>query len=322
MTADDRRPMPPLPPPAHPDLDTLADLHADALDAGTAARARSHLSSCAQCTGVLAALDTVQGELHGLPVPTMPAPVAARLDASLADLRRGDLPTSSQPTPTLTPSPVRPDASPAGAAGSRPTGAAGSGAGRGAARPGGAESGGVADLAAARVTRRRRRNRSLGAVAAAVAVIAAGASVTALVRTGGGSDSAGTTAAGSAADSAAQPQASAAAGSPQLTVPAYTEETLRSALPTIAQQSAVGLITGRGDTGPAGPMASAALRTACAGTINGSSGDLQAVQRILWQGKLAYVFVFVQDGRPTGYVVANDCGSPSALPHSVLDTVS
>ncbi|HEV7653335.1 MAG TPA: hypothetical protein VGP36_01175 [Mycobacteriales bacterium] len=318
MTADDRRPMPP---PAHPDLDTLADLHADALDAGTAARARSHLPSCAQCTGVLAALDTVQGELHGLPVPTMPAAVAARLDAALADLRRGDLPTSSQPAPT--PSPVRPGASPAGAAGSRPTGAAGSGTGRGVARPGGgAESGGVADLAAARGTRRRRRSRSLGAVAAAVAVIAAGASVTALVRTGGGSDSAGTTAAGSAADSAAQPQASAAAGSPQLTVPAYTEETLRSALPTIAQQSAVGLITGRGDTGPAGPMASAALRTACAGTINGSSGDLQAVQRILWQGKLAYVFVFVQDGRPTGYVVANDCGSPSALPHSVLDTVS
>ena len=42
MTADDRRPMPPLPPPLHPDLDTLADLHADALDPATQLGIHAH----------------------------------------------------------------------------------------------------------------------------------------------------------------------------------------------------------------------------------------------------------------------------------------
>lgn len=313
MTADDRRPMPPPPPPAHPDLDTVADLQAEALDGPAAERVRDHLAACPQCSGVLAALDGVRDELRALPTPAMPAAVASRLDAALADLRRTGLPTPDQavrpqPAPDRTGAPVG-DARPAA----------------------------VGDLAAVRERRRRRLTRSLGGVAAAVAVIAAGASVTALIRTGGGADNSASTAAGTAASTAAGSARSGtkdSAGAAEvpsdgtlgpgiaLAVPSYDRSTLRSALPTIAQQSAVSIITGGGDTGPAGVMADTARRTACAGTIRGTSGELQAVQRIRYEGKPAYVFVFEDNGRQTGYVVSDACGISSALPATVLDTVS
>jgi hypothetical protein len=239
----------------------------------------------------------------------MPAAVASRLDATLADLRRAGPPTPGQP--------VRPRAAPGRTGSSSPV------AGTGPAT--------VGDLDAARERRRRRLTRSLGGVAAAIAVIAAGASVTALIRTGGGSAENNTSSAAGSARSGTKDSAGAGAVPPDastlspgitLAVPSYDRSTLRSALPTIAQQSAVNIITGRGDTGPAGVMADTARRTACAGTIRGSSGELQAVQRIRYDGMPAYVFVFDDNGQQTGYVVSDTCGISSALPATVLDTVS
>jgi hypothetical protein len=303
MTADDRRP---VPPPPHPELDTLADLHAGALDRASAERVRPHVSSCALCTGVLAALDTVRRELHERPSPPMPAAVATRLDATLAELRRGEVPAAGRPAPDL-----------------------------GAADLGAADLGatdlGATDLGAARERRRRRLVRGLGAVAAAVAVIAAGASVTALIRTGGGNDKATSTAAGAGsagsagtADSAGQPAPAEGTRSaaPSIAIPTYDRNTLRTALPSIAQESALSIITGPGDTGRAGAMADTGRRTACAGTIRGSRGQLQAVERIRYEGMPAYVFVFDDNGQQTGFVVSDDCGTSTAFPASVLDTVS
>jgi hypothetical protein len=319
MTADDPRP---VPPPPHPELDTLAELQAGALDGASAERLRPHVSSCAQCAGVLAALETVRRELHELherPSPPMPATVAARLDATLADLRRGEVPAAGRPAPVRsgsgTADPTRlPDRT---APRSGPPAEVGARAGAGSA----------ADLNAARERRRRRLVRGFGAVAAAVAVIAAGASVTALVRTGGTDNSTSSAAgsAGTAADSAGQAAAPAEgtrSAAPSIAIPTYDRNTLRTALPSIAQESAVSVITGRDDTGRAGAMADTGRRTACAGTIRGSRGQLQAVERIRYEGMPAYVFVFDDNGKRTGFVVSDECGTSTAFPASVLDTVS
>jgi Putative zinc-finger len=299
MTADDRRAGPPLPPPAHPDLDTLADLHADALDPSTADRVRAHVSSCPRCGPVLAALDGVRDELRALPVPPVPASVAARLDATLADLRRTDLPASRQPVPVA-------------------------GAGPRVAHPDRTD-----ELGPARERRQRRLGRSLGAVAAAVAVIAAGASVTALVRSStSNNDSA--TSAGSAAGAPVLPAPAAGSATPlgtdeqapTVAIPSYDKNTLRIALPSIVQRSAVEIITGEGDTGPAGVMADTARRTACAGTIPGGRGEPRAVLRIRYENRPAYVFVFESGGARTGVVVPDDCGENPVVPAAVLGTVS
>jgi hypothetical protein len=326
MTADDRRP--PLPPPAHPDLDTLADLHADALDASTAERVRAHASSCPRCGPVLAALDGVRAELRALPVPSMPAAVVARLDATLADLRSADLPTSGH-IAAASAGPAT-GASPAGAT---PASTA-AGAGRGREVAEGDEEAAwresvrrLDQLELARDRRRRRLARSLGSVAAAVAVIAAAASVTAVVRsgTGGGSDSSAAGGAGTAADSGTLPAPAAGRNSsstPLSLPPDYNQETLRAALPSIVQRSAVSIITGESETGPAGAMADAGRRTACAGSLGSDRGELRAVQQIRYRGTPAYVFVFENGGTRTGVVVAENCGLSSGLPASVLGTVS
>lgn len=322
MTADDRRPMPPLPPPLHPDLDTLADLHADALDLSTAERVRVHVRGCAQCYGVLSALDAVGAELRGLPTPAMPAAVVARLDATFADLRRGardDSPGALRPLLSAAPTP--PDrgshADPGAPADRTPGDRTGAGGPGDRAAP--------VDLAAARERKRRRRTRSLGAVAAAVAVIAAGSSITAIVRASTSGSDSGVSAAAGGSDSAEQLPAAGTAtpnlGGP-LTIPSYDRSTLRADLPAILRQSAVSIITGRGDTGPAGAMADTGRRTACANTIRGSSGELQGVLRIRYEGRPAYVFVFTDGDRRTAYVVSDDCGTSPALPAAVLDTVS
>lgn len=182
------------------------------------------------------------------------------------------------------------------------------------------------DLAFAREMRRRRRSRRLSAVAAAFVLLAAGASVGALVR-------AGTNSADNAATGAAAPldteqgAGDGAGGSASVApggvgIPSYSKDSLRASLPRIERDSAVEIITGRGDTGPAGAMADTARRTACAGTIRGSSGDLRAVRRITYDGRPAYVFVFATAGRLTAYVVSDECGTSPALPAAVLDTVS
>jgi hypothetical protein len=304
MTADDRRPVPPAP--LHPDLDTLADLHADALDRSTAERVRQHVRTCARCAQTLAALDSVGSRLRALPDPPIPAAVAARLDATLADLRRAE---PVRPRPVAPAGPAGPATGPRERIGEpvepRSTGAPER----------------VADLARARDRRQRRRARLLGSVAAAAAVLAGAASVTAIVRAGGGSDNADTAAAGAAPDSATEQLPSVLPSAPgvAVSIPSYDRESLRADLPRI-QQSAAGIITGR--TSEAGVMADPARRTACANTIRGTSGRLLGVLRITYEGDPAYVFVFTDGSRRSTYVVSEDCGTSPALPAAVLDTVS
>jgi len=327
MTADDRRrPVPPLPP-QHPDLDTLADLYAGVLDESAADPVRRHLSGCAQCAGVLPALDAVREDLRALPTPPVPAAVASRLDATVAGLGRGAADSS-------TAAGQHPDGRADGAQqpGTRPAdvpaadavsavGATGGDRPDGEAHP----DRGAADLAAARERRRRRAVRGLGAVAAAVAVLAAGASVTALVRAAPGSKDSGGSTATAADDSAGRTPAAvpAEAGSQgSLTVPSYDRTTLRRDLPTILQRSGMSVSSTQDDTGPAGAMADPGRRTACAGTIRGSSGELTGVLRIRYDNRPAYLFVFADGPRRTAYVVADDCGTTPALPAAVLDTVS
>lgn len=349
MTADDPRPVPP--PPLHPDLDTLADLDAGVLDGPTAERVSGHVRTCAQCAGALRAMSAVQNDLRALPTPPMPAAVAARLDDVLAGLRRAERPDGTGQSGT------GPDGT--GSAGTgqnshrqNSTGPGGTAPLPVIGRPGqpgpghsgpeqqdpdqqdpnqrGADLRGpgqrppapVSDLDSARERRRRRLTRIAGSVAAAVAVLAAAGSVTVLVRTIG---TAGTASESAAGGSGAEQLPAPASGGPAVSgydVPSYSKESLRGALPQIEQQSAVDVITGRGDTGPAGAMADTARRTACVGSIRGSIGELQAVRRIMYEGSMAYVFVFSDGGRRTAYVVADDCGTSPALPASVLDTVS
>lgn len=326
MTADQRHPLPP--PPQHPDLDTLADHDAGALDGSTAERVAAHVAGCPRCTASLAALAAVRGDLRALPSPPMPAAVTARLDSVLADLRRGEpgdpagrpaLASVPAPPPSSRPQ-DRTDGARDGRTDRPRDGRTDRPAGVGPQRP---RDDGAADLAMAREQRRRRRSRRLSAVAAAFVLLAAGASVGALVRTGtGGSDNGGTAASAPLDTEQGAVDSGGSVAPAPVGIPSYSKDTLRASLPDIEQESAVGIITGRGDTGPAGAMADTARRTACAGTIRGSSGDLRAVRRISYDGRPAYVFVFAEAGRLTAYVVSDECGASAALPAAVLDTVS
>jgi hypothetical protein len=290
MTADDRRPEP-----SHPDLDTLADLHADALDEPAAAQVRAHVDDCAQCAASLSALERVRAELHALPAPALPAEVAARLDATIADLRAGRVPTVEAPADL---------------------------AERRAARA-------FDEVEQARLRRGRRRARALTGVAAAVVVIAAGASITAIVRAGDSSTST-SSAAGGSADSAAAPTGSPAvapnqrndgsAPEVQQTVPTYDRDGLSAALPELARQHPLPAAGGAVPVG-AGAMADPGRRTACAGAIRDAAGTLRAVAQITYRNQPAYVFIYDDDGSLTGYVVSDQCGTPAALPATVLDTV-
>jgi hypothetical protein len=276
MTADERRTGAGT---GHADLDTLADLHADALEGPEAEQVRGHVAGCGQCAGVLAALDAVQGELRSLPAPAMPAAVAARLDTALADLR----------TDRSAPAGADPED----------------------------------ELALARLRRGRRLSRAIGAAAAAVVVLAAGGAIASVVRGGGGGSD--TTAAGgaeSAASAPVQPQGSGQRadksldGGPVATVPGaappalteYDRASLRAALPTIA----TGVTTLAGDS----------RQAACAASIPGTTGSLRVVKHISYRGEPAYVFVYADGARLTGYVVSEECGSAPGQPARVLDTVS
>jgi hypothetical protein len=68
----------------HLDLATLAELDEDLLGASEAHLARRHLSGCAQCRDGAGQLRATRALLSSLPVDTMPALVAARIDTALA----------------------------------------------------------------------------------------------------------------------------------------------------------------------------------------------------------------------------------------------
>lgn len=82
MNGNERRPGTPFEPPWSVDL--LADLHAGVLDPQTDAELRPRVAADPEARAVLAALDATLADLSSLPPLTMPADVAARIDAALA----------------------------------------------------------------------------------------------------------------------------------------------------------------------------------------------------------------------------------------------
>ncbi|MFG2071633.1 hypothetical protein [Nonomuraea maritima] len=68
----------------HYDLEILAELAEDLLDAGTAQRVREHLAVCDPCGELLADLAAVREVLAATPTPAMPMGVALRVDKALA----------------------------------------------------------------------------------------------------------------------------------------------------------------------------------------------------------------------------------------------
>ena len=277
----------------HADVDTLADLHAGVLEGAEAAQLREHVDGCRRCAEVLQALDAVAGQLRSLPAPAMPAAVAARLDATLADLR-SDRPASTVPVPPLPPVPDPED-----------------------------------ELVVARARRGRRLSRAIGAAAAAVVLLVAGGAIVSIVR-GGGTSTTASSGAGSAASAPVQPEQqsgpkSAGGGSfgndsvggapgatPQAVLPAYDEASLRAALPAIAA----------GTARLAAGMADPSRQAACADSIPGAAGSLRAVEHISYLGQPAYVFVYADGARLTGHVVTETCGTPPGRAATVLATVS
>jgi len=178
------------------------------------------------------------------------------------------------------------------------------------------------ELERIRLRRGRRLSRAIAAVAAAVVVIAGAGAITAIVRAGGGNDTV-SSAGGRAASAPAQPQsevpgAKSAPGSAESdtagqAVPDYDRASLRAALPEIAARGAVPQATS---------VESPTLRAACATSIPGAQGTLRGAQRIRYEGRPAYVFVYADGDRLTGFVVTETCGSAPGRPATVLDTVS
>jgi hypothetical protein len=320
--------MPPDPPSSslpddlagHPDLDTLADLDAGLLDSPLATRVGRHAASCPRCSATLAAFATVRVDLRSLPPPMLPPAVAARLDDTLAQLRAGQ--TTARVPPMSTANSHQPHSP--GSSGPALGGPAslstrvGAGAAAGPGAP-------VVDLATAAEQRRARGRRLVGQVAACLVVAAAlvGVGTAVLQHT----DDSGTVAQGNALPGgqtssgrghgvSPKDDTAGGAGAGQPTpesappkIPSYTETTLLSAIPLIAARSAVDIITSAGLEGPAGPMANAARRASCTDSIPGSDGIPVAVQRVLFESRSGYVFLFAgTDGSRTVVVVETDCG--------------
>ncbi|MFJ7247471.1 hypothetical protein ACIQWA_22915 [Kitasatospora sp. NPDC098652] len=81
----------PGPTDAHPSVDELADLAEGLVEpAGAAEALHRHLDGCAECRGTVEALAEVQTLLGTVEPEPMPADVAARLDAALAEAARAD----------------------------------------------------------------------------------------------------------------------------------------------------------------------------------------------------------------------------------------
>ena len=97
----------------HPPLDEIADLQAQLLEPHAAASVQAHVSRCADCAALLAALDDISVQLTdvGADLAVLPASVAADLDSALerasvereagvprlADRRTSDAPQPSRP---------------------------------------------------------------------------------------------------------------------------------------------------------------------------------------------------------------------------------
>ncbi|TXS36890.1 hypothetical protein EAO72_26230 [Streptomyces sp. or43] len=137
----------------HPDVSEISDLTEDLLPPSRAEDVRGHLAGCGICSDVLSSLEEIRGLLGTLPAAApMPADVADRIDAALADEARERAPfeapsstadVSRETDPTVTTKEL----------GDRPAGRS-----RAATGPG------------RRTVRRRRRNAVLGAALGAAVV--------------------------------------------------------------------------------------------------------------------------------------------------------
>lgn len=80
----------------HPDVSEISDLTEDLLPPSRAEDVRGHLADCGICSDVLASLEEIRGLLGALPAASpMPADVADRMDAALADEARERAPFSA-----------------------------------------------------------------------------------------------------------------------------------------------------------------------------------------------------------------------------------
>ncbi|WP_375424444.1 hypothetical protein [uncultured Friedmanniella sp.] len=92
----------------HPSLDDLADAAEDLLGPARAAEVATHVADCPSCQQSSAALRSVTGILAAAPAPPMPAAVAGRLEAALAqESARRQAEAARTPPPARRPAPAR-----------------------------------------------------------------------------------------------------------------------------------------------------------------------------------------------------------------------
>lgn len=271
MTYDDPTPRTSGAGSSWPDLDTLADFHAGALDADTAAWVAQHVAANPSAQRIMAALDATVTDLRSLPPVEVPEFVARRIDNALAaEAGRTstvrDLTGQAQPSG---PRPLRPSAPRFAAPPPQP------------AAP-------VIDLDQARL-RRSRQTRLLSVIAAGVIVVGGGAYAAAQIGSGGpASDIAGGGA--STSQGAAAPSDAVAAPPGQ-----YDATTIGTAAPDVLS---IGKITdGKADSTAAGKMAEVFERNKCLLLLRGTlttqpEGNPLAVQQITYEKQPAYAFVF------------------------------
>ena len=95
----------------HVDAESLALCAEGQLSRRRTVRVRTHLAGCAECARTAAALAGVTTRLSQVPVPPMPAAVAARLDAALsAESARRAASPAAPPTSAAPPTPAAPPA--------------------------------------------------------------------------------------------------------------------------------------------------------------------------------------------------------------------
>ncbi|MFI9360151.1 anti-sigma factor family protein [Kitasatospora sp. NPDC053057] len=311
----------PEPADAHPSVEELADLAEGLVEPAEAARAlHRHLDGCAECRETADALAEVQALLGAVEPEPMPADVAARLDAALAEAARTDLSaagTAEHPreSPRQAPATARRTAAPAtpvqavpapSAPPSRPTSpSASSGPGR--PRP-----------------RRRRFAVLLGAAAALAAFGLGGALLL------DHSEGSGTSAASAASVGVPEDQS---ARTPHLTGPGtvYREDRLAAQVQQLLARS--GAEPGLRATGPAksGAAPAEGARPELSGPSSPTApaspaacqapapGTPLATDRGSYQGSPVDVLVYPTPGRPgfvDVYLRSSDCG-PVVLQRTV-----
>lgn len=295
---------------ACPDLDTLADLHAGLLDETTASTLRQHIASCSDCTAAMAALDATVTSLGAMPEVTIPADVAARIDAAIAaeagrvglsDDTTASLAASSSAAPT---SDRRlgsvPNSTATPPSGDRRLGTAPSSA---AAPSQAAAAGNVASLATHRQKRGLGRGRLLLAAAAAAVVVGGGA---VMLGQGGGGDT----------NANQADQQTTQAESPD-TAEERTEIQAFSAPKDVLEEGAIENEEVSEEV--AGKMAEKTARAQCLSQIVPRPASApEAVQQGTHEGTEAYAFVFPTDEQDIVEMIivdAADCGT-------TLDTVT